>query len=209
MRRTTNPRTIWDEQSVKEQTLDETPPTKLSSSYDSKPKYFPTKSSTHFGFQARPETKPGAITPTYATKRPKSAQSPIRNIPILNEDNFVVNKPGNKDDVVNKDVKSEECENSCQKSDTSTFTFQPIKTRSQSPINTKFVNKSKIKYKGKFKLLRERAKKKRLLISLLGGMGVGHHHLNTRKNGRHSLFPCKCQPYYKEFILYSLVLLFH
>ena len=133
----------------------------LSSSWDSKPQYFPTKPSTHFSFQPKAETKPGAIRPSYVSQSPKSGHPQVRNIPIeKSESNAPTYEiPVHKGNDLQKEsmktkqaygssgvVKSEESLKSFIKSEASKFTIQSMKIRSQSPSNVKFSNKPKCEY---------------------------------------------------------------
>lgn len=99
---TSQRRTIWDSPGQQQPTIWDGPepgpqsasqPAKyppsgsqqqLSSSWDSKPNYFPTSSGpTHFSFLPKAETKPGAITPTYVSA--STARSGSRTVPIVKE----------------------------------------------------------------------------------------------------------------------------
>jgi len=157
----TAPHTIWDPQPAQEPKYEPTNPSQLSSSWDSKPQYFPPKSSTHFGFLPKPDTKPGSITPSYSNQNLKAVNTPVRNVPIQTFEAAATKKsePTVKKETESQNVsieskhsskvfKSEESLKSCLKSETSSFSIQPIKTRSQSPSNVKFANKMKTKSKG-------------------------------------------------------------
>lgn len=89
-----NPRTIWDPINNASNKPGELPakypatpvqagPT-LSSSWDTKPNYFPT-TANHFSFLPKPETKPGYITPTYVSSSPRTARSSARTVPIVQQ----------------------------------------------------------------------------------------------------------------------------
>jgi len=83
------PRTIWDPINTRYSgefpaKYPATPPSTkpLSSSWDTKPNYFPTSSNSHFSFLPKAETKPGYITPSYISTSPRTIH---RTVPILQQ----------------------------------------------------------------------------------------------------------------------------
>ena len=97
---------------------------KHSSSLETGPSYFPTKSNNHFSFLPKAETRPGSITPAYSpsSRRPVSKQW-RREVPSesLNTEKSQI-------------MKSHESRKPCLKSQST----QSLKSRSQSPTVVKF-----------------------------------------------------------------------
>jgi len=153
------PHTIWDNPVSDGPKYEPTPVGQLSSSWDNKPQYFPSKSAAHFSFLPKAETKPGAITPNYANKSKKDMKSSFINVPIVKPEkdellettfpihpenviksNTMSRVEGKKTAINSSYYKSEETLKSCLKSETA-FSAQPIKNRSESPSNVRFSSK--------------------------------------------------------------------
>eukprot|EP00092_Neocalanus_flemingeri_P033900 GFUD01036864.1.p1 GENE.GFUD01036864.1~~GFUD01036864.1.p1 ORF type:complete len:1534 (+),score=418.92 GFUD01036864.1:96-4697(+) len=168
---TPTPSTIWDIPSTNGPKYEPTPVGQLSSSSDSKPQYFPTKSATHFSFVPKAETKPGAITPAYVKSSPKLVRPSFRSVPIEKSEASVpletdfplqtennarstsVPRIINNQSNINSSVfTSEETRKSCLKSEKASLVSHPTKNRSQSPssirFSTKMITKPKTAVKG-------------------------------------------------------------
>ena len=115
--------TIWD---IPEKKYEPSPVATVSSSWDNKPNYFPSKSNTHFSFLPKAETKPGFITPAYGGEGSRlSLDKTDRKSPPRS---FKSKTSGSASDL----------RKSCLK----TQSTQSLKSRSQSPSVVKFSPKN-------------------------------------------------------------------
>ena len=111
--------TIWDVDDNKPRKYQPSLTGEYSSSWDNKPNYFPTKSTNHFSFLPKPETKPGNIAPAYLPTGSRQQAGSKLNRPA--GDSSAPEKP-------------QELRKSCLKSQST----QSLKSRSQSPTMVKF-----------------------------------------------------------------------
>ena len=115
--------TIWD---IPEKKYEPSPVATMSSSWDHKPNYFPSKSNTHFSFLPKAETRPGFITPAYGGEGSRlSLDKTDRKSPPRP---FKSKTSGSASDL----------RKSCLK----TQSTQSLKSRSQSPSVVKFSPKN-------------------------------------------------------------------
>ena len=114
--------TIWD---IPEKKYEPSPVATVSSSWDNKPNYFPSKSNTHFSFLPKAETRPGFITPAYGGDGSRLSLKTDRKSPPRP---FKSKTSGSASDL----------RKSCLK----TQSTQSLKSRSQSPTVVKFSPKN-------------------------------------------------------------------
>ena len=117
--------TIWDIPETRK--YDPTLVSPASYSWDNKPNYFPTKTNTHFSFVPKADTKPGVITPAYASD---IASSPSYKSVPKNEKE--------KKETISMKNQSSSSVSDLRKSCLKTQSTQSLKSRSQSPSVVKF-----------------------------------------------------------------------
>ena len=115
--------TIWD---IPERKYEPTPPASMTSSWDNKPNYFPSRSSTHFSFLPKAETRPGSIIPSYGGEGRRSC----------------LDKADRKSPLKSNKVLASSSVNDIRKSCLKTQSSDSLKSRSQSPSVVKFSPKN-------------------------------------------------------------------
>ena len=121
--------TIWD---IPEKKFEPATEASMSSSWDHKPNYFPSKSNTHFSFIPKAKTRPGFITPAYGEEGSR----------------FSLDKSDRKSPSRPNARKASGSASDLRKSCLKTQSTQSLKSRSQSPSVVKF--SPKIHKKGCF-----------------------------------------------------------
>ena len=111
--------TIWD---IPEKKYEQAPAASISSSWDHKPNYFPSKSNTHFSFVPKAETRPGFITPAYGGEGSR----------------YSLDKTDRKSPTRPNTRKTSGSASDLRKSCLKTQSTQSLKSRSQSPSVVKF-----------------------------------------------------------------------
>merc|ERR1712062_43728 len=103
-----------------------TPPASMTSSWDNKPNYFPSRSSAHFSFLPKAETRPGSIIPTYGGEGRRSC----------------LDRADRKSPLKSNKVLASSSVNDIRKSCLKTQSSDSLKSRSQSPSVVKFSPKN-------------------------------------------------------------------